>query len=255
MSDTKTLLFVVNVDWFFISHRLCIAQKAVKEGWRVVVATSNSGRSEEIIKAGIEFVDLPLSRSGTNPFKELKLLYKLYKIYIKINPTIVHHITLKPVIYGSIVAKWLKVKGVVNAISGLGYNFTLKNKGVVSGIIIRFMKFAFNKHEITFIFQNKDDFNELNSYNLFSKKANIKFIKGSGVDLNNFKYFPEQKRTKVVILFASRFLWSKGVHELKKAMDILIERAAVELSTNTQTMKAIIQDLHKEALSASGIDL
>ena len=58
-------------------------QKAVKEGWRVVVATSNSGRSEEIIKAGIEFVDLPLSRSGTNPFKELKLLYKLYKIYIK----------------------------------------------------------------------------------------------------------------------------------------------------------------------------
>ena len=40
-----------------------------------------------------------------------------------------------------------------------------------------------------------------------------------------------------------------------KAFDLLIEKAAAEFDTNTQTMKAIINDLHREALKESGIEL
>ncbi len=124
----KKLLIVVNVDWFFISHRLCIAEEAIKQGWHVCVACADTGRSQEIIDKGIKYIDLPLSRSGMNPLKELKTLVSLFKIYKKIQPDIVHRVTMKPVVYGSVVAKILKIKGVVNAISGLGYNFTGEGK-------------------------------------------------------------------------------------------------------------------------------
>ena len=53
----KTLLMVVNIDWFFISHRLCIAQEASKRGWKVIVACEDTGRRNEIEAEGIHFVD------------------------------------------------------------------------------------------------------------------------------------------------------------------------------------------------------
>ena len=132
MREVKTLLIVVNVDWFFKSHRLPIAMEAIKKGWKVVVVARNTGDKDFLKQKGIHFIDLPIQRSGTNPLKEVQLIYSLYKIYKKMKPTVVHHVTLKPVIYGSIVSKIAQVNGVVNAISGLGYNFTLKKKRLSS---------------------------------------------------------------------------------------------------------------------------
>src|SRR5690606_931760 len=112
----KTLLMVANVDWFFISHRLCIAQEAVKQGWKVYVAAEDTGRGNEIKVDGIHFIDFKFSRSGTNPISELQTLNAFRSLYKEVKPDVVHHITLKPVIDGSIVAKALGIKGVVNAV-------------------------------------------------------------------------------------------------------------------------------------------
>ena len=71
MSDNKRILYVVNVDWFFISHRLAIAEEAKNNGFEVIVAAEDTGRSQEIIDKGIQFINLHFSRSGTNPIKEL----------------------------------------------------------------------------------------------------------------------------------------------------------------------------------------
>ena len=129
------ILFVANVDWFFISHRLVIAEEAKKNGFDVIVAAKDTGRSQEIIDKGIQFINLSFSRSGTNLIREFITLIKVFKIYYNLKPDIVHHITLKPVIYGSLVAKILKIKGVVNAISGLGYNFTEDRKSMVQKVM------------------------------------------------------------------------------------------------------------------------
>ena len=96
---TNKILFVANVDWFFISHRLIIAKEAMKKGFEVFVACQDTGRSHEISESGIKFINLSISRSGTNPISELSTLIKFYEIYNDIKPDIVHHITLKPVIY------------------------------------------------------------------------------------------------------------------------------------------------------------
>jgi glycosyltransferase involved in cell wall biosynthesis len=223
LNQNKTLLIVVNVDWFFISHRLCIAKQALKEGWRVVVATRDTGKSQEIKQEGLEFINVPLSRSGKNPLAELKLMLALFIIYSRVNPDIVHHVTLKPVIYGSIVASMTNINGVVNAISGLGYNFTNKKMGLTQQFILFLLKLGFQHKNMAVIFQNKDDYQQLLKMNVFNNLLKTYFIKGSGVDLN--KYKPDLKENlaneKVIILYPGRLNWDKGIAELKAASDIL----------------------------------
>lgn len=224
IQDRKVLLMVCNVDWFFISHRLCIAEQALKEGWEVYVAAEDTGRSEEIKQKQIQFIDFSFSRSGTNPIEEIKTLKQFFSLYRKIKPDVVHHITLKPVTYGSIIAKILKTKGVVNAVSGLGYNFTGDRQGFVQRMMIRLMRFGFDRDNLTVIFQNADDQKALEMLGIVSSRNKIVRIKGSGVDLNKFckSKFPPYDRIKVVLPI--RMLWDKGVRELKKASDLLNEK-------------------------------
>lgn len=222
MKPTK-ILFVVNVDWFFISHRLAIAEEALKNGFEVIIAAEDTGRSNEIVTKGIKFINLPLSRSGTNPIKEIITLYKFYKIYSKIKPDIIHHITLKPVIYGSILAKLLNVKCVINAVSGLGYNFTDGRKSMIARIMLGFMKYGFSR-ELNVIFQNNDDFKELSELKILSAENIIYFIKGSGVNLYNFYPTTLPSFHKIKIVLPSRMLLDKGVKEFHEAAIILKEK-------------------------------
>jgi len=215
------ILFVANVDWFFISHRLVIAEEAKKNGFDVIIAAKDTGRSQEIIDKGIQFINLSFSRSGTNLIREFITLIKVFKIYYILKPDIVHHITLKPVIYGSLIAKVLKIKGVVNAISGLGYNFTEGRKSLVQKVMLLILKFGFNRKNVVIIFQNENDQKELTELGVIHPSNLIVRIKGSGVDLEKFheSSFPSFDRIK--ILLPIRMLWDKGVKELREASDIL----------------------------------
>lgn len=217
----KTLLMIANVDWFFISHRLCIAQEAVKQGWKVYVAAEDTGRGNEINIDGIEFIDFKFSRSGTNPISELQTLNAFRTLYKKIKPDVVHHITLKPVIYGSIVAKTMGIKGVVNAVSGLGYNFTSGRQGMVQKVMLQLMRYGFNRRNLTVIFQNADDQAELTNLGVINPSNTIVRIKGSGVDLKKFSQSDLPSFDKIKILLPVRMLWDKGVKELKEACDLL----------------------------------
>ncbi|WP_231131669.1 glycosyltransferase family 4 protein [Flavobacterium hydrophilum] len=219
-----TLLMIANVDWFVISHRLCIAQEASRLGWKVFVAAEDTGRRKEIEVDGIVFIDFKFSRSGINPISELKTLLGFRKLYKQIAPDVVHHITLKPVIYGSVMAKLLKINGVVNAISGLGYNFTGDRKSLVQKTMLKLMKFGFKRKKLTVIFQNLEDQSELEKLGVINQLNSIVRIKGSGVDLINFKQFDLPSFERIKILLPIRMLWDKGVKELKEASDILKEK-------------------------------
>ena len=216
----KKILFIANVDWFFISHRLVLAEEAKKNGFDVYIAAEDTGRAKEITEKGLTFINLPFSRSGTNPINEFRTIINFYTLYVKIKPDIVHHITLKPVIYGSIIAKLLKIPGVVNAVSGLGYNFTQGRRSIISEIMLRLMKFGFN-NKLCVIFQNKDDYKELLDLNVLSPHNRFFFIKGSGVNLNDFYPIEFPSFDRIKILLPSRMLWDKGVKEFFSATNIL----------------------------------
>ena len=222
--NKKKILIVANVDWFFISHRLCIAEEALKKGWEVYVACHDSGRSNEIKNKGIKFINISFSRSGTNIFSELFTFYSFFKLYKKVKPNVVHHITLKPVIYGSVVSRLMNIKGTLNAISGLGYNFTGGRRGVVQKLMVRLLKYGFKQNNLAIIFQNKDDYNEIKALGVLSDNNNINLIKGSGVDLKKFNHSEFIDTGKIKILLPIRMLWDKGVEEFRNASEILKDK-------------------------------
>ena len=101
----KKLFFVTNVDWFFISHRLPIALNAIQQGYEVYLLSRDTGRKQFLQGKGIRFIDIPFDRSGSNPLHELKCIFQLYTNYKKYRPNIIHHVTLKAALLGSVAAK------------------------------------------------------------------------------------------------------------------------------------------------------
>lgn len=220
MISKSKLFIVVNVDWFFLSHRLPIAKAAQKKGYDVTILTQNTGRFDDIKKEGLHAVDIPFKRSGTNILNELRVIYSLKKKFKKNNPDVIHNVALKASIYGSIAAKWAKTGKVINAISGLGFVFSNEKAGVLKKILIGMMNLAFKSSLVHFIFQNPDDY-RLFEDNGFATESNSIFIKGSGIDLNKFKYCEPPQNDKLVIVLVARMLEDKGIREFKDASNFL----------------------------------
>lgn len=219
----QRILYVVNVDWFFLSHRLPLALEAIRRGMEVYLLTFDTGRREEIESYGIKFIQVDFERSGHNPLHELKCVLQLRKLYKDLEADIIHHVTLKASLLGSLAAKLSKQKNVVNAISGLGYNFTGNRDGLLQKTIRRFMDIAFKSEHSYFILQNPNDLEALKQMK-FVPESHYKLIKGSGVDLNAFKPIPRVQKEKIHILFPARILRDKGVIELIEAAKKLKDR-------------------------------
>jgi glycosyltransferase involved in cell wall biosynthesis len=217
----KKLFIVVNVDWFFLSHRLPIALAAKEKGYDVTILCADTGKRAEIINAGLKHIHLPLSRSGMNVFAEFGLICLLSKIYRKEKPDVIHHVTLKPVIYGSIASRFYKNGLVVNAISGLGYNFTHDRKSFKQTLINHLMKHSLKNDKFQFIFQNADDIKLLKERTINVKDHQVYIIKGSGIDLNQFAYSEELIEPIQTVVLSARLLYDKGVMEFIKAAKLL----------------------------------
>ena len=138
-ATTARLLFVVTEDWYFCSHRLAHAAAAARSGYQVSVATRVAEHRQQIESSGIEVIPFEMTRRGFNPFAEISTMFRLARLYKQYRPQIVHHVALKPVVYGSIAARIAHVPVIINAISGLGYAFTSSTRSakVVRSLISR----------------------------------------------------------------------------------------------------------------------
>lgn len=220
MANEKKIIYVVNVDWFFISHRLPLALEAKKRGYEVSVATTNTGRFKELEELGFKLYDLKIDRSGTNPLSEILSIIKLFKILKRVKPNVIHNVTLKMSIYCSIATRFVQNAKVINAISGLGYNFTADRKTKSQKIIHTLMRFAFKKRGFSFIFQNPDDL-MLFQILKFDQGNRLVLIKGAGVDLAQFKFSERIKREEIRFILTARMLKDKGISEFISASKIV----------------------------------
>ena len=119
----KKILFVVSEDWYFCSHRLELGAALVAAGAKVAVATRLDKDRDTIIRAGIRVIPFNLARSGRNPFRDIASIFRLISIYIRERPDLVHHVALKPTLYGAFAAWLTRVPAVVNALGGMGFVF------------------------------------------------------------------------------------------------------------------------------------
>lgn len=213
----RRICFVVNTDWFFLSHRLPVAEAGRARGAEVTVVAGDTGRSAEIEERGFRFLDLPISRAGANPFGDLRTLARLLRVYREVRPDLVHHVTLKPVIYGSLAARWTGVPAVVNAISGLGYVFTrARRRPLVQAVVGRLLRLALRDSRGILILQNSDDRDHFLRRGWIDA-SRVVLVRGSGVDCSRFRPEEEVPTPPYVVLFAGRMLWDKGVGEFVEA--------------------------------------
>lgn len=221
MPNEKKILYVVNNGYYFLSHRRSLALAAANQGFSVHVAAPKGSWIEEVQNLGFTFHDIPFTRRGMNPLKEVQCLWNMISLYRELRPDLLHHLTIKPVLYGSFAAKMAGLANIVNAVTGLGYVFVQNGSSsmVLRWGVMKAYQYSFRSMGQKIIFQNPDDLALFLKNRAVTEKKTV-LIRGSGVNIVEF--FPRQEplQTPLVVL-ASRMLWDKGVREFVKAATIL----------------------------------
>lgn len=218
------LLFVVNTGSFFISHRLPLAVAARSAGFEVHVLTQADAddaavlAAEEIVLHGV-----PLKRGSLSVLADLRYLMEVVRVMRRIRPDIVHNVTIKPVLYGTVAARALGVRGIVDALSGLGYSFARQSRWLLSMSLRMAFRVVFRSRRVSVILQNSDDVKLMTSLRIVSAQQAV-LIRGSGVDLAEHVVSPEDLSHEPLVVLPARLLRDKGVMEFAEASAMLAAR-------------------------------
>jgi glycosyltransferase involved in cell wall biosynthesis len=220
-------MFVVNVDFFFMSHRLPVALAALQQGFEVHVATSLTNCMDKMQVLGFTVHPLSLDRRSTDAFSNGRAFFQILRVFIKVKPDVVHMVSIKPVLLGGLAARLVAVPSVVAAISGLGFVFI--SDGIRAAmrrwLVGWFYRLVFGHQGLTVIFQNEDDRSSLVKLSRLSKEK-TRLIRGSGVDLACYFPSPYLEEQPVVIM-ATRLLADKGVREFVQAARVLKNEGSI----------------------------
>lgn len=223
------LLYVVTEDWYFWSHRLGMARGARDAGFEVWVATRVGRHGARIEAEGFRLVALPWQRGGHNPVREIREVLRLRCLYRRLRPDILHHVAMKPVLYGAWPAAAAGVAHTVNALTGLGYIFTSSGpkQRLLRRVVGPMLRYALGRSGAHLIMQNPDDLETLRQLRLLRPAAPVSLIRGSGVDTRCFHPTPEPAPGtdgNVTCALVARLLWDKGIGEAVAAARLLRQR-------------------------------
>ncbi len=213
----KTILFSGNTLWSMYNFRRVLMADFVQKGYNVVVVAPEDEFKSKIEAIGCKFIPIKIAAKGVNPLQDFFVFLSYLKIFRKINPDFCFFYTIKPNIYGSLAARFLKIK-YIPITTGLGYIFL--NNDIVSKIAKSLYKIAFNgANQVWFL--NQDDYTEFLNGKIINEENGYVMKSGEGIDLSIFS-ISSQPET-ISFLLMARMLWDKGVgifadaaRELKK---------------------------------------
>ncbi len=223
----KVILFA-NTAWYLLNFRLSLAQALRAAGHEVLLISPPGPHGAQLQALGFAWQALPMERKSLNPLQELRVLACLWRLYRRERPALVHHFTIKCVVYGSLAAMLARVPARVNAVAGMGYVFTneaLKAR-VLRPLVRGLMRLALNGCGARLILQNKDDMAAFARAGL-ARPALTRLVMGSGVDLTRFVPVrlgpagPGWGGKPLRVVLAARLLWDKGVAEYAQAARLL----------------------------------
>ena len=230
----KIILFA-NTEWYLFNFRLSLAKALQNLGHEVLLISPPGEYGARLQALGFRWQALPMDRKSLNPLQELRLLAYLCRLYRHEQPALVHHFTIKCVVYGSIAALLARVPARVNAVAGMGYVFTnqaLKAR-LLRPVVRGLMRLVLNGKGARLILQNNDDVAAFAQAGL-ARPELTRLVMGSGVDLTRFTPRLPIKQTEQVgqvgqagqvihhaqpsrVLLAARLLWDKGIAEYVEA--------------------------------------
>lgn len=204
-----------------MSHRLPLVQEALRRGMTVRVVCGIDSGEAQLRELGVEVHTIALTRSDIQPLQELRTYRALRALYERLQPDIVHHITIKPVIYGTRAAFASGVPAVVNAVPGMGFVFTRRGNfaAIRRAFVNQLYRSALRHPRMRVIFQNSEDMRGFLAHGIVQREDAV-LIRGSGVDLADY---PVSAPPDGVVRFVlvGRMLTHKGVREFVNAARIV----------------------------------
>lgn len=215
------VILAANTEWYLYRFRLSLAVFLRQQGFEVVFASPPGPYAESLEQAGFQWKPWKVGRQTLSPRGELGAISSLTDIYRRERADLVHHFTIKPVLYGSLAAYLAGVQGIVNSITGLGYVFLqddLKAR-IVRQLVKTFYRFIFMSPKSAGIFENQANLDFFVRSKLVPA-SRCYLIEGVGVDADYFAPVPESQAVPIIVLPA-RMLWDKGVGVLVEAARLL----------------------------------
>lgn len=215
------IAIVINTAWNIYNFRVGLIRFLQSKGHEVIAIAPNDSYVSALNELGVEYYNLPIEAKGTNPITDFISLFKIIKVYKQAKPDIILHYTVKPNIYGTFVAKWLRIPSISN-VSGLGFLFIDKTIASIIGKLL--YKIAFYFPEKVF-FQNEDDRKLFIENNIVAKnKTDV--LPGSGINLEKYKPIQIPSSDNFVFLVIARLLINKGLREYAKAAEVIKNKFA-----------------------------
>lgn len=213
----RRILLVGNDPEYFLMHRLALATALVEQGIDLQVAIPFDSSDERFRALPFAVHRLPLLRGSLNPWSEMRTLGALFALSRRLRPILVHHVTIKPMLYGSIVARVLGTPCVVNSITGLGYVFASSEPAArCLRLVIRpLLRFGCMRPNVTMLFENQDDL-LMYCRKRMAQVSSSRVAPSSGIDVAH--YTPRQHdEGAVTVMVLGRMLWDKGIREFVDA--------------------------------------
>lgn len=234
----QRIVLVSNTGWNILNFRLNLARTLLEQGCDVHAIGTSDGSDDNIRQAGVTWHDWGLKRRSINPLSELDAMRALGAIYRRINPDLVHHFTVKPVLYGTTVARARKIPAVVNSVTGLPY-FVLSQsntglRGIARKVALQWYSWALTGGDVCPMFQNADDLDVISRSNQKVRRQAVS-TRGSGVDLNRFRAIPETATApdELVVTFVGRLIREKGIFEF-------VDAAREVLADSTRAVRFVV---------------
>ena len=121
------IIFIGTVASSLFGFRAGLIKLLVAKGY-IVYAFATDFDSETRYKVealGAVPVSYSLNRGGLNPLADIISTYQLAKKINRISPDLVFSYFSKPVIFGTLAARFAKVPKVIGMLEGLGYTFKI----------------------------------------------------------------------------------------------------------------------------------
>jgi len=201
------ILVLANFGMGLYNFRKELLEEFINQNHEVIVSLPNDEYVPKLEELGCKFIDTPISRRGTNPLTDLKLLMNYKKIIKNVDPDVVLTYTIKPNIYGGLACRLAKVPYIAN-ITGLGS--AVENGGLLQKITLFLYKIALKRAKCVF-FQNKENKEFLTKKEIV--KGNHKILPGSGVNLNEYSLMDYPSDENINFLFISRVMKEKGIDQ------------------------------------------
>lgn len=226
----QRVVLVSNTGWNILNFRMNLAQTLIGQGLEVHAVGASDGSDHKIRAAGLTWHDWKLTRRSINPLSELDAIRSLDVIYRRIRPDLVHHFTVKPVLYGTTVARARKIPAVVNSVTGLPYFLLSQSKsgfrGAARDAAMKWYSWALTGSDVCPMFQNEDDLSVIAAANRRVRQQAVS-TRGSGVDLSRFQGIVEEPAApeELVITFVGRLIKEKGIFEFVEAAKTVLYTA------------------------------